>query len=640
MDFYGFYTGNEFQAYEYLGAHPENGGTVFRTFAPAARHIAVIGDFNGWTDTPMHKVYDGNFWECWIPEAKVGMKYKYRIYDQNGGCLDRCDPYGMYMELRPHSASMICDLHGFRFTDSKWMRKRSDHRDKPLNIYEIHMGSWRCKAKPVAETAAGSAAESVAETAVGSAAEFVAETAARSGNGADPYQRYVSDHWYTYREMAELLIPYLKKNHYNYVEVMPLAEHPCDESWGYQISGFFSPTSRYGTPDDLKAFVDRCHEEEIGVIMDFVPVHFAVDDYALWRYDGTALYEYPNNDVGRSEWGSCNFMHSRGEVRSFLQSAANYWLEEFHFDGLRMDAISNLIYWQGDPARGENKPAVQFLQNLNQGIKGRHPSVMLIAEDSTARPNITTPVSLGGLGFDYKWDMGWMNDTLDYFKALPQQRPGRYHKLTFSMQYYYQEHYLLPFSHDENVHGKATILQKMSGQYEDKFPQARALYLYMYAHPGKKLNFMGNEIGQLREWDEKREQDWDIIKYPIHDAFWRFMKDLHEIYIQNPALSEKDFDREGFEWRDCHQEERCIYAFERRGGGQRILAVFNFSDEQQDHYVLEVPGAKALKPLILSNTDIYGGTESMPKKGPAVKDGKVEFSLPRFSGAYYLVERE
>lgn len=624
MDFYGFYTGNEFKAYEYLGAHLENGGTVFRTFAPGARHIAVIGDFNGWTDTPMHKVYDGNFWECWIPEAKTGMKYKYRIYDQDGGCRDRCDPYGNYMELRPHSASMICDIRGFQFTDSRWMKKRSDHRDKPLNIYEIHMGSWRCRPKNVED----------------GQSDGRGEGNAMQAEASGPYQRYLSDHWYTYAEMAELLIPYLKKNHYNYVEVLPLAEHPCDESWGYQISGFFSPTSRYGTPDDLKTFVNRCHEEGIGVIMDFVPVHFAVDDYALWRYDGTALYEYPNNDVGKSEWGSCNFMHSRGEVRSFLQSSANYWLEEFHFDGLRMDAVSNLIYWQGNPDRGENKSAVQFLQNLNQGIKVRHPSAMLIAEDSTACPNITTPVFDGGLGFDYKWDMGWMNDTLDYFKALPEQRSERYHKLTFSMQYYYQERYLLPFSHDESVHGKATVLQKMSGQYEEKFPQARALYLYMYAHPGKKLNFMGNEIGQLREWDEKREQDWDIVEYPIHDAFRRFMKDLNEIYARYPALSEKDFDREGFEWRDCHQESRCIYAFERRGGGQRILAVFNFSDKLQEKYVLAVPEAKELIPLISSNADIYGGTERLSKKKMHVKNGQVEFSLPRFSGRYYLIERD
>lgn len=616
MDFYGFYIGNEFQAHAYLGAHIEGGEAVFRTFAPNAEHIAVIGDFNRWTDTPMNKIYDGNFWECKIQGVKPGMKYKYRIYDQTGHCLDRCDPFGRYMELRPHNASIFWDPESFRFTDAKWMKKRTDQKRAPLNIYEIHAGSWKCRP--------GNSEEMLPQGSGRSAGEITAP--------AD-----IATQWYTYKELADLLIPYLKENHYNYVEMMPLAEHPSDQSWGYQITSFFSPTSRYGTPDDLKLFINRCHMENIGVLMDFVPVHFAVDDYALWKYDGTALYEYPNNDVGRSEWGSCNFMHSRGEVRSFLQSAASYWLEEFHFDGLRMDAISNLIYWQGNPARGENKSALQFLKNMNQGLKKRYPSAILAAEDSTARPGITTPVAEGGLGFDYKWDMGWMNDTLAYFQSSPEQRIERYHKLTFSMQYYYEEQYLLPFSHDESVHGKATILQKMNGDYEKKFPQARALYMYMYAHPGKKLNFMGNEFGQLREWDERRQQDWEVIRYPIHDAFWRFMKDLNKLYEEMPALWEKDYEREGFRWLDCHQESRCIYVFERRGGGQRIMAIFNFSDKQQEHYLLAVPDAKELKPLLSSAADIYGGTEKWSEQAKAVVKGKAEFSLPPFSGAYYLV---
>lgn len=626
MDFYGFYMGNEFQAYEYLGAHVECDGVVFRTFAPAAQHIAVIGDFNNWTESPMHKVYDGNFWECKIPEAKPGMKYKYRIYDRNGGRLDRCDPYGSYMELRPHNASIIWGRGGYQFSDSKWMKKRSDQKNKPLNIYEMHMGSWRCKTDD----------------------EVMAKRRARLGNNAATAWRDgaitldspidLSEQWYSYSEVADRLIPYLKENHYNYVEVMPLAEYPSDNSWGYQITSFFSPTSRYGTPDDLRQFVGKCHEAGIGVIMDFVPVHFAVDDYSLWRYDGTALYEYPHQDVGQSEWGSCNFMHSRGEVRSFLQSAAYYWLNEFHFDGLRMDAISNLIYWQGNPARGENMSAVQFLQTMNKGLKERQPSIMLIAEDSTSRPNITAPVDRGGLGFDYKWDMGWMNDTLTYFKASPQERVDKYHKLTFSMMYYYEENYLLPFSHDENVHGKATILQKMNGQYERKFPQARALYLYMYAHPGKKLNFMGGEIGQLREWDEKREQDWEMTTYPNHDAFHQFMMDLNQIYMENPALWEMDYERDGFQWRDCHQESRCIYAFERRSRGQRILAVFNFSEVEQEKYELQIPGAKALKLLISSDADIYGGMTPVDKKKVELTKEMAEFTLPPFSGAYYVIE--
>ncbi len=597
MDFYGFYMGEEFEAYRFLGAHTEGNGVVFRTFAPGARRIQVIGEFNGWNGTEMYKIHDGNFWECRVERAKPGEMYKYRITGADGSYRDHCDPYGTWMELRPHSASFVCGDGGFEFGDDQWMRRRGTCMDRPLNIYEIHAGSWR---RPSDE----------------------------------------AEDWYDYEELGERLVPYLKEQGYDYVEMMPLAEHPCDESWGYQITGFFSPTSRYGTPRQLKKFVKMCHDHDIGVIMDFVPVHFAVDDYGLWNYDGTALYEYPNRDVGQSEWGSCNFMHSRGEVRSFLQSAADYWLSEFHFDGLRMDAISNMIYWQGDPARGENRGAVMFLQNLNKGLKQRHPSAMLIAEDSTARPGITKPVSEGGLGFDYKWDMGWMNDTLSYFQSWPRQRRERYHKLTFSMQYYYEERYLLPLSHDENVHGKATILQKMYGDYELKFPQARAFYLYMYTHPGKKLNFMGNELGQLREWDEKRQQDWDILKYPNHDGFRRFMKDLNEVYDKSPALWQRDYDREGFQWLDCHQEERCIYAFERRGEGQRIAAVFNFSDSVQEDYEVKVPGARGLTLLLDTDLDIYGGNNQglQKKAAPKAADGTVRLTLPPFSGRCYVVE--
>lgn len=594
MDFYGFYMGREFRAYEYLGAHVTEQGVVFRTFAPNAVRVSVIGEFNQWQETPMGKVHDGNFWECTIPGAKEGMMYKYKIYHRDGGCVDHCDPYGFAAELRPNSASVIYDLSHYYFDDYKWMKNRTVHREKPLNIYELHFGSWKCKSEK-------------------------------------------TDDWYSYGELGELLIPYLKENGYNYVEIMPLSEYPCDESWGYQITGFFAPTSRYGTPDGLRAFVDMCHENEIGVIMDFVPVHFAVNDYALKQYDGTALYEYPHVDVGNSEWGSCNFMHSRGEVRSFLQSAAFYWLEEYHFDGLRMDAVSNLIYWQGNPQRGENKGAIAFLQYMNQGLKAAHPSALLIAEDSSAYPGVTRPTSCGGLGFDYKWDLGWMNDTLSYFQVPTPERKEKYHKLTFSMHYYYNENYLLPLSHDEVVHGKATILQKMNGQYEGKFPQARALYLYMYAHPGKKLNFMGNEFGQLREWDEKREQDWDILKYPKHNDFHRFMKALNQVYLENPALWERDYEGEGFQWLDCHQENRCIYAFERKGKKQRILAIFNFSDETQADYHLEIPGAKRLNLLISSDAKLYGGKGTYDKKKMTVKEGKIDILLPPFSGYFYEI---
>ena len=613
MDFYGFYTGKIFDAYKYLGAHinrGENGKVeevVFRTFAPSASRISVIGEFNGWTETPLEKVHDGNFWEMISKEAKPGMMYKYRIYDCAGNCIDHCDPYGYGMELRPNTASIIRDMDAYKFHDGKWMKKRSDHSELPLNVYELHFGSFR---KPSEEP----------------------------------------DAWYDYEEMADILLPYLKENGYNYLEIMPLNEYPCDESWGYQGTGFFSPTSRYGTADQLKYFVDRCHENDIGVILDFVPVHFAVDDYALANYDGTALYEYPHSDVGDSEWGSRNFMHSRGEVRSFLQSAAEYWLNEYHIDGLRMDAISRAIYWQGMPERGVNSNAVEFLRYMNQGLKERHPSAILAAEDSTSFPGVTKPVEAGGLGFDYKWDMGWMNDTLDYFRTAPEYRARDYHKLTFSMMYYYDERYLLPLSHDEVVHGKATILQKMYGDYEQKFPQARAFYMYMYAHPGKKLNFMGNEIGHFREWDEKREVDWNLLTFPAHQDFHRFMEDLNHFYLEHPALSELDYDTEGFQWIECHAEEKCIYVFERcakerksetgkhhdqMNRQERIVAAFNFSDEEQE-IEIKCEDIKTLKRVFSSEYKEYGGQEEKKEKIIKAKKEIATLQMKPFSAEYYI----
>lgn len=594
MDFYGFYTGKIFDAYRFLGAHPEAEGVTFRTFAPGAARIALIGEFNGWQEWEMQKVYDGNFWECYAKDAKPGMMYKYRIYRHDQSYVDHCDPYGFGMELRPNSASIIRDLYAFSHQDKAWMQKRSDCRDRPVNIYEIHFGSFR---KPSDEP----------------------------------------DDWYTYTELAGILIPYLKEYGYNYVEIMPLSEHPCDESWGYQNTGFFSPTARYGTAAELMEFVDQCHLNDIGVILDFVPVHFAVDGYALASYDGTALYEYPHHDVGVSEWGSYNFMHSRGEVRSFLQSAANYWLTEYHIDGIRMDAISRMIYWQGEPARGVNNTAVDFIREMNGGLKAMHPSAILAAEDSTSYPGVTKPATEGGLGFDYKWDMGWMNDTLDYFRTAPEYRSENYHKLTFSMMYYYNDRYLLPLSHDETVHGKASILQKMSGDYAEKFPQARAFYMYMYAHPGKKLNFMGNEIGQLREWDEKKEQDWFLLKYPNHDSFHRFMKELNALYLTRPALSSGDYAQNGFTWLDCHQEARCIYAFERTDGKERIAAVFNFSDKEQEDFQLTVPGAKEMSVLLASDRDIYGGTNPYKETVIKLKNETAMLTLAPYSAVYYLI---
>lgn len=595
MDIYGFYTGKIFDAYDFLGCHLDGNRGYFRTYAPNASRVTVIGEFTGWKDYEMNRIHDGKFWELITDGVEDGMMYKYRIYGRDGSVTEHCDPYGFGMELRPDSASIARDMNRYVFHDTKWMRDRSDCRRGPLNIYEIHAGSWK--------------------------------TNPENENG-----------WYKYNELADIMIPYLKENGYNYVEMMPIAEHPCDNSWGYQSTGFYSPTSRYGTADELREFIDKCHQNGIGVLLDFVPVHFAVDGYGLSMYDGTAIYEYPNCDVGYSEWGSRNFNHSRGEVQSYLQSCANYWLKEYHFDGLRMDAISNIIYWQGDSRRGINRNALQFLQYMNRGLKGMYPSIILAAEDSSPYPGITKCADWGGLGFDYKWDLGWMNDTLIYFKDGMDDRIKDYHKLTFSMMYYYSENFILPFSHDEVVHGKATIMQKMNGQYDEKFPQARALYMYMYTHPGKKLNFMGNEIGQLREWDETREQDWDILKYPVHDAFHRYMMELNKLYLEHSALWEKDFDNDGFMWIDCHEEGRCIYAYERRSSTERLVIVCKFTNTPEENYYCHVEGASGLKLLLASDADCFDGPVHYDEdESVKVVDNTAEIKLGEFCTKIYKV---
>ena len=564
MDFYSFYTGTAFDAYEYLGAHRQGDGFIFRVFAPSAQRVTLLGDFTEWNEWEMQRINDGNFFELYVQNAAAGMKYLHRIYNRSGGFTDHCDIYGFGMELRPDFKSVLRDLSAYRFGDEKWMNGRSDCKNKPMNIYEVHIGSWRKK---------------------------------EDGS------------WYSYSETADLLIPYVKEAGYNYIEFMPLSEHPCDESWGYQNTGFFSPTSRYG---------------EAAQLMDSASAHFAVDSYGIANYDGTALYEYPHSDVGVSEWGSSNFMHSRGEVRSFLQSCAYYWLKEFHFDGIRMDAISRILYWQGEERRGVNGRGVEFIKVMNKGLKERIPNCILIAEDSTNYPNVTKSADNGGLGFDYKWDMGFMNDTLNYFRTDPEYRSKDYHKLTFSMMYYYGENYLLPFSHDENVHGKATILQKMNGQYDDKFPQARALYMYMYLHPGKKLNFMGGEIGQLREWDESRGQDWDILKYPLHDSFNLYIKTLNKLYLSHSALYERDYSSDGFRWADCNNTENCIYAIERKSGSETLIGVFNFSDTEK-HYALN--GISNAKALLNTDWDIFSGGSERNEKIDAEN-----MILPKYSG--------
>lgn len=661
-----FFQGNVFDAYEYLGAHVcrnergEETGVWFRVFAPNASRVTLFGQCNNWGETDLSCCEFYGVYQCFCPEARTGQLYKYRIWDQNGAVQDHADPYGFGMEVRPACCSIIRDVDAYEFHDQEWMKNRSVGYDQPVNIYEMHAGSWK---KPVLAETSGRKGEAgpdsaALEASFGAGAPEKGKTgkkkaeAAQTGAvkpesaGADEGKAQPEDpgaaQWYTYEELAELLIPYLQENHYTHVEFMPLAEHPFDGSWGYQQTGFFAPTSRYGTAAGLQYLVDRLHQEGIGVILDFVPVHFATDGYGLKDFDGTCLYEYPNDAVGSSEWGSANFIHSRKEVWCFLQSAANYWLDKYHVDGLRYDAVSRLIFWQGSEQRGVNNTTLEFLKHLNQGLKERHPSVMLIAEDSTSYPGVTRPIWENGLGFDYKWDLGWMHDTLEYFQTAPEYRTRDYHKLTFSMMYYYNEKYMLEFSHDEVVHGKATILQKMYGDYDMKFPQGRSLYLFMLMHPGKKLNFMGSELGQLREWDESREQDWLLLQYPLHDSFCQYIKELNRIYMEYVCLH-RDYDGENFKWLDCHQEERCIYTTIRQHYGSKSLAtVFNFSNAYQENYSVVLPGRLSARLVLNSDWEQYGGRTRLGQEVWEARQNtygvELTVSVPPFCGIVFETE--
>ena len=588
-----FYDGNSFDDYTYLGAHKADSGYTFRVYAPRAVRVTLIGEFNGWLEYDLIRPKNSNFFEGTFVDVKPNMMYKYRVYSTPDEFVEHSDPYGFGMELRPGSASIIRELDEFKFTDDEWMAKRDVGYNNPVNIYELHLASWRQK---------------------------------EDGS------------WYTYTETGEMLVPYLKENGYTHVELMPITEHPADESWGYQNTCFYSPTSRYGTPAELMQMINHLHNNDIGVILDFVPIHFAVDGYGLGKFDGQALYEYPSDHVGCSEWGSYNFNFGRGEVRSFLQSAANYWLKEYHFDGLRMDAVSRAIFWLGDVKRGVNECAIKFIQTMNQGLKKRHKGIMLIAEDSTNYLKVTAPVEYDGLGFDYKWDMGWMNDTLEFFKLPPLYRTKSINKLTFSMAYFYNELYLLPLSHDEVVHGKATIIQKMWGSYEQKFPQARLLYMYMYTHPGKKLNFMGNEIGQFREWDEKREQDWFLKKYPLHDSFMRYIRDISRVYVNTSALYNSEYNSKSFTWHKMGTKDRALAIYERGCGEDgRYMVFLNFSDVPVEEFEFEIENEISLELIINTEADIYSGsikTGTTEIKAEITEDRNTNISvnMPPFSG--------
>ena len=594
-----YHTGACFDLYRHLGAHPCKGGWSFRIWAPGALDVQLEGDFNGWQGAPMTRDNAG-VWSC-TAKAKEGQLYKFRVLGPDGSWVEHSDPCALAAELRPGTASRLFDLSRLeaQFTDGVWMAGQDKHYDRPLNIYEMHAGSWK-----------------------------------RKPDGS----------WYDYEELAQELIPWLVEHQYTHVELLPLAEHPFDGSWGYQNTGYFAPTSRYGTPVQFARFVNACHLAGIGVLMDFVPVHFAKNADGLARLDGTFLYEY-DSDVGQSEWGTCNFNFYRGEVRSFLNSAAAIWLDLYHCDGIRMDAISRALYWLGDPSRGVNQGAVQFLQNMNQGLHQRFPSAILTAEDSTNFLKVTAPVEYDGLGFDYKWDMGWMHDTLDFFATPFDQRRDAYHKLTFSMSYFYNELYLLSLSHDEMVHGKKTVIDKLWGTYEEKFAQARLLYFYMLTHPGKKLNFMGSELAHFREWDEERELDWMLLRYPLHDAFHKYIAALNGLYHAEPALYEGEYNAACFEWVACQSRDEGIYAYLRKGRGGPLLAVMNTQPKAYLKYPLYLTEGCTARMLFSTDLQQWGGTTRAPSQPQATLPGGVfgrnhtlYVDLPPLSGALYRLE--
>ena len=594
-----YHTGACFDLYRHLGAHPCKGGWSFRIWAPGALDVQLEGDFNGWQGAPMSRDNAG-VWSC-TAKAKEGQLYKFRVLGPDGSWVEHSDPCALAAELRPGTASRLFDLSRLeaQFTDGVWMAGQDKHYDRPMNIYEMHAGSWK-----------------------------------RKPDGS----------WYDYEELAQELIPWLVEHQYTHVELLPLAEHPFDGSWGYQNTGYFAPTSRYGTPVQFARFVNACHLAGIGVLMDFVPVHFAKNADGLARLDGTFLYEY-DSDVGQSEWGTCNFNFYRGEVRSFLNSAAAIWLDLYHCDGIRMDAISRALYWLGDPSRGVNQGAVQFLQNMNQGLHQRFPSAILTAEDSTNFLKVTAPVEYDGLGFDYKWDMGWMHDTLDFFATPFDQRRDAYHKLTFSMSYFYNELYLLSLSHDEMVHGKKTVIDKLWGTYEEKFAQARLLYFYMLTHPGKKLNFMGSELAHFREWDEERELDWMLLRYPLHDAFHKYIAALNGLYHAEPALYEGEYNAACFEWVACQSRDEGIYAYLRKGRGGPLLAVMNTQPKAYLKYPLYLTEGCTARMLFSTDLQQWGGTTRAPSQPQATlpsgvfgRSHTLYVDLPPLSGALYRLE--
>jgi 1,4-alpha-glucan branching enzyme len=587
FDLYLIGEGTHQRIFEKLGAHVREvegvRGVHFAVWAPNARRVSVVGDFNAWDGRrhPMRVRGQSGIWELFIPELPEGVLYKFEIKSQHGDrLLLKSDPYGFFFERPPKTAAIVFDLSRCRFSDREWMEERARRQalDAPMNIYEVHLGSWR----------------------------RVPE------QGHRPL---------TYREAAHQLAAYVREMGYTHVELLPILEHPFDGSWGYQALGYYAPTSRYGSPEDFAYFVNYLHEHKIGVILDWVPAHFPKDAHGLAFFDGTHLYEHADPRRGEHpDWGTLIFNYGRHEVRNFLLGSALFWLDRYHADGLRVDAVASMLYldysrrpgeWVPNPYGGnENLEAIAFLQRFNEWVHGLYPGAVTIAEESTAWPLVSRPTYLGGLGFTFKWNMGWMNDTLRYMTRDPIYRKHHHHELTFSLMYAFSENYILPLSHDEVVHGKRSLLEKMPGDRWQKFANLRLLYGYMFGHPGKKLLFMGGEFGQWREWDVGTSLDWHLLEEEPHRQLHRYVRDLNHFYLAEPALYECDFEPSGFEWIDCHDWEQSIIAFLRRARRAAPLLIFvcNFTPVPRLRYRLGVPEPGAYREVFNSDRPEYGGS--------------------------------
>ena len=569
---YLFHQGTNAKAYEYLGSHrdeEDENFTYFRVWAPHAVAVFVVCDRNNWTGEgfELSRINEQGLWEGHFEGFKEFDAYKYLIIAQDGRKLMKCDPYAFHAETRPGTASKIYELGSFEWTDGAWMKKRRRKNiyASPMNIYELHVGSW---------------------------------------------QRYADGNTLSYRELADRLVPYVVDMGYTHVELLPIMEHPFDGSWGYQVTGYFAPTSRYGTPDDFMYFVNKCHENGIGVILDWVPAHFPKDEFGLYEFDGEACYEYADPNKGEhKQWGTRVFDYGRTEVQSFLMSSALFWLEVYHVDGLRVDAVANTYGGR------ENLEAVAFIKKLNETIFGEHGDIMMIAEESTSWPMVSKPVYLGGLGFNFKWNMGWMNDCLRYFSLDGLFRKFNHDCLTFSFFYAFSENFVLPISHDEVVHGKCSLINKMPGTYEEKFAGVRSFLAYMMAHPGKKLLFMGQEFGQFIEWNYKQELDWLLLDYDMHRKLKEFSRTLNRFYKRNPAMWEIDYSWEGFSWISSDDSANSVIAFRRMDKkGDELIAVCNFTPVTRESYRIGVPDKGTYRIVLNTDSVEFGGSGTKMQK--------------------------